>query len=194
MTGETPVRSTSSVSAAQAAEHLCMSTRNFRTLLDKGLVTKAWGRAYDLDTVRREYIEHLRGLVSGPARVAEGGPALDPVAERARKDAAMADRVELQNAVTPGELAPVRLFQSALEECFTRFRAKLRSAPSKLASVLEGATRPEIELAIKSAHDEALRELASEKFSPEAFEVPNRVEQHELPQDLLDDTAPTGKD
>lgn len=70
----------------------------------------------------RSYTSHLREMAAG--RAASGD--LDLAGERARLAKAQADRVEMQNAVTRGELAPVVL----LEEVLT-------AAASKVAGVLD---------------------------------------------------------
>lgn len=155
------------ISAAKAASLLRMDVKSFRRLTDKGVVTKANGAAYDPDKVLDEYLSYIKAVAGGHNKRTPDG--IDPDAEKARKDKEMADRIALQNAITRGEQAPVSYFKSALTDAFSRFRAKLIAAPSKLAPVLEGMDRVEIREALKKVIDEALNELMTDAFEPEVI-------------------------
>lgn len=131
-----------SMSVSQAADFLRLSPRRFRLLVDKGVITKAWGKGYHWETVLAEYLDYKHAQLAGGA--SEDGAFLDPVAERARKDKELADRVALQNAMTRGEQAPVRFFAFALAHARERFAAELAGLPEKLSVELAGLSRLEI--------------------------------------------------
>jgi hypothetical protein len=147
-----------SMSVAQAAEFLSMSPRRFRILVDQGVITKAWGTGYKWDVILREYLDHMHDLI---AKRETGEAILDPIAERARKDSEMADRVALQNAVTRGEQAPMALFQSALDDVISAIRARVEPLPELLVDQLVGRDRTTIMTILKHATDAVLTELSN---------------------------------
>jgi hypothetical protein len=50
---------------AEAARHLFVSTQAFRDMIDRGVVTRRPPDGYDLNTVRREALTHLRAQAAG---------------------------------------------------------------------------------------------------------------------------------
>lgn len=159
-TTKTTARNLDSMSVAKAAEFLIMSPRRFRLLVDQGVITKAWGSGYKCDVILREYLDHLHSYIAN-REAGTAKPGLDPIAERARKDSEMADRVALANAVTRGEQAPVKLFQSALDDATTIIRERTVSLPDQLAGQLVGRSRADIKATLKTHIDGLLRGLAA---------------------------------
>ena len=108
------------------ADHLDLDRASVARLLPKlGIDPKAT----TLDAVRVAYIRWLRDKASG--RTAKYGE-LDLVAERARHAAAQSTRVELQNAVTKRELAPVELLERALASVSRQLAAILEAVPGRV--------------------------------------------------------------
>jgi phage terminase Nu1 subunit (DNA packaging protein) len=144
---------------AEAAEHLFLSERRFYELLDQSVVTRMPASQYDLDIVREQYVEHLRGVAAGRTSGEDG---LDLTAERARLAKEQADAQEMKNARERADLLPRDDVHLSVTESFTRVRAKLLSLPSKLAPmVFSLATLAEVRDVITKAINEALAELSS---------------------------------
>lgn len=156
------VRNPRSASVDEASAHLCLTPKRFRELVAAGVIGKADGKGYDLDTVRREYIDHLRKPMLGRASKPDG---LDPVAERARKDKEMADRLALQNATTRDELAPVPVFQQAFADVFAIVRARIMAMPDRLARPLVGLTdATKAKAILQQGAEDTLTALSRERF------------------------------
>lgn len=96
-----------------------MSQQAASEFLDKAGID--W-RVVSLDEIRITYIRHLREMAAGRAAAGD----LDLATERAMLAREQRIKIEMQNAVTRGELAPVAL----LEEVLT-------AAASKVAGVLD---------------------------------------------------------
>jgi len=126
-------------SLEEAAAHVFISAATFTKLRREGKLPSPKGRAgYVLDDVRRAYIE---GLKNGNAEnVSEAGPmtaerqkyADDYSSARARQAKALADKLELENKLRRGELAPIEILQAALEQVAARTRPALESLPAQL--------------------------------------------------------------
>lgn len=149
----------SMATVAEAAEHLFLSERRFYELLDQGVVDRARPGAYDLDIVREQYLEHIRGVAAGRTSGPDG---LDLTAERARVAKEQADQLEMKNARDRGELLPRDDVHLAVTDAFTRVRAKLLALPSKVAPTAFGlGTIAELKDAFTRAINEALAELSA---------------------------------
>ena len=94
------------LSQSAIAEHLDMSQQAVSQLMDQ--LSIDWRNA-ELEDIRIAYIRRLRKQAAG--RAASGD--LDLAGERAGLARAQRDRIEMQNAVTRGELAPVVLISDA---------------------------------------------------------------------------------
>ena len=111
---------------AQAAEHLGVSVGTLKRMRGAGLLGDACvprGRA-GVD------LERLRHALADGARRAAGGeraerPLLDPEQERARKDAAAADKLELELGVRRGDLVPAADAERAVAAVFVDAAARL---------------------------------------------------------------------
>lgn len=142
---------------AECANHLFLSERRFRELLDQGVVDRQPARGYDEDLVREQYISHLREVAAG--RSSSDGP--DLTAERARLAKEQADAQEMKNAVSRGELLARADVTAAVTASFARVRARLLAMPSKLVPTILGITSPsELKEKFSDAINEALAELA----------------------------------
>lgn len=110
---------------AEIAEHLDVSTRRVRELAVE------WGidsREVALGEWRLRYIRKLREEAAGRAATGD----LDLVAERARLAKVQADRIEMQNAVTRKELAPVELIEEVLTKAGAKAAKLLDTIPGEL--------------------------------------------------------------
>jgi len=100
--------------------------------------------------------------IYAPRIAAEG---LDPMQERARRDAAMADSAEMANAARRGELAELSHVEVAWGQCIGNARAVLLQLPTRAAALVSMQEHRPIVLAeTRRAVHEALTELAS--FQP----------------------------
>lgn len=154
-----------SMSVSQAADFLRLSPRRFRLLVDKGVITKAWGKGYQWDVILAEYLDYKHAQLAAGGGAGEGS-FLDPIAERARKDKELADRVALQNAITRGEQAPARLFASALVHARFHFAEVLSVLPEQLGRELASLSRMEIKARLQERLYAALFSLAVDPSSP----------------------------
>lgn len=141
----------------EAAAHLFMDERTFRKIVDEGVVGRAQRSAYDLDTVREEYVRHIREVAAGRAKTGD----LDRAQEAARKDKELADKYALENAQSRSELIPREEVSTALASCFSRVRGKLLSLPTKTAASVVGMDDVKaIQAKLTDAVHEALAQLA----------------------------------
>ncbi len=86
---------------------------------------------------------------------------LDFNVQRARREKEAADKLELENAVTRGELVLASEVEEAWGDEFSRVKNKLLSAPPKLAPLMVGIKTPiEAQEIIKKVICEALNELS----------------------------------
>lgn len=151
---------------AAAAGHLFLSERRFHELLDAGVIERQGRGAYDLDAVRRQYIEHLRGVASGHGGGIDDGD-LDLVAERARLAKAQADAQEMKNAVSRQDLIPRQSVVAGITETIAHCRAKLLSVPAKAASAVVGVdSLAEVNEILTCHVHEALEELSRTRAIP----------------------------
>ena len=142
---------------AEAAEHLFIDERTLKKHLDEGNVTRQPRGAYELDTVRREYLTYLKNAASGRSQETN----TKRVDAGTRKDEAIAERYELEVAQKRGELIPRAEVVAGLSAAFARVRAKLLALPSRMAPVvITLASAPEIQEKLTDVVNEALDQLA----------------------------------
>jgi len=104
------------------AEHLDLSQPAVSDLVQRLGID--W-RESTLDDMRFAYIRHLREKAAG--READGS--IDLATERARLAKAQRERVEMQNALTRRELAPVILIEQVLAKAGSRVAGVLDAIP-----------------------------------------------------------------
>jgi phage terminase Nu1 subunit (DNA packaging protein) len=90
----------------------------------------------------RSYTSHLREMAAG--RAASGD--LDLAGERARLAKAQADRVEMQNAVTRGELAPVVWMEEILCKAASKIAGIFDAIPGMVRRRVPQLTADDIDL------------------------------------------------
>lgn len=142
---------------AECAAHLVMSERRFRELIDDGLFTRADKGAYDLDDVRRAYIEHLRSVASGRG----GGEAqANKADEEARRMRALAEIAELKSAEMSNSLIPADQVAASIHEAVTVMKTSLLAIPAKAAARVGAKDVRRAEQVIKDEVAEALEALS----------------------------------
>lgn len=145
--------------AAECADHLFLTERRFKQLLDEGVVIRRPPSQYVLDDIREQYIKHVRGVAAGR------GSGNDLAGERARLAKQQADAQQMKNEVSRGDLLPKGEMHIAVTDAFARVRAKLLAIPSKLAPLVFGALSiAEIRDKLTDVIHEALAELSITKI------------------------------
>lgn len=90
----------------------------------------------------KSYTSHLREMAAGRAATGD----LDLAGERARLAKAQADRVEMQNAVTRGELAPVALLEQVLAAAASKIAGIFDAIPGMVRRRVPLLTAEDIDL------------------------------------------------
>lgn len=140
------------------ADHLGISTRMVRKLLEMGVFVKEPDGKLDLDKCRMAYLNHLREQAAG--RKSDHG-SYDLISERARLAKAQADKTELEVEIMQETLLPAENVLQEWQACISACRAKLLAIPSKLAFQISGLKEPsEVERFLKRTIGETLMELS----------------------------------
>lgn len=106
---------------AEVANHLGISERTVRDLEIKlGFKTD-----YTISEIRLAYIDHLREQAAGRAATGE----IELVTERAMLAKAQRERIEMQNEVTRGTLAPAILIEQVLTQCASKIAGIFDAIP-----------------------------------------------------------------
>lgn len=124
---------------AEIADHLDLSERAVRDLLDDLGINH---KLSTLTEIRVAYIRHLREVAAG--RMAAGD--LDLAAERAALARAQRERIEMQNAVSRKELAPVVAIEQVLAQAGSKVAAVLDTIPGMIRRRVPGLSAADIEL------------------------------------------------
>ena len=152
-------------SRAEFAEHIGVKNSVVNDLVRKSIIQeRSDGTGIDIDEARLDYIAHLRSVAGNKS----GNPVADLnlSKERARKAKEEADRLEMANAQTRGELLARGDVDAAVTAAVARVRAKMLSVPTKVAAEAMIASTPaEAEAIIRAAVCESLAELASTKVA-----------------------------
>src|SRR3990167_3462200 len=124
---------------AEIAEHVDLSDRSVREFLsDAGMDHKQW----TLDGFRIAYIRHLREMAAGRAAAGD----LDLATERAMLARVQRNKIEMQNAVTRGELAPVALLEEVLTAAASKVAGALDAIPGMVRRRVPQLTAGDIDL------------------------------------------------
>jgi phage terminase Nu1 subunit (DNA packaging protein) len=150
------------LSVEAAARHLFISINRLRQLQREGVLPRATSGDWDLDTIRRRYIENLRAVKGNhlPPGAAGAAERLDLDRERARLAREQADKVALENARLRGKLVDVDEIKLALavqdgiikdrllmipQAVADRAVSAAPDGPAAVARVLETAVRHALE-------------------------------------------------
>jgi hypothetical protein len=142
---------------AEAADHIFLSERRFRELVDEGVITRRPKDRYDLHTVRREAFKHLRKRAAGT-----GGEGLAVARTSLAKEqtAAISFKTALARSKYVLIASAVRIFTAEL----LTIRENFLGLPSKEADALaEGdpIRRAHIEEHLRAAVYEILENLSN---------------------------------
>jgi phage terminase Nu1 subunit (DNA packaging protein) len=110
--------------SVQAAQHLDLSERRFRELLDAGVIKRARAGKYDLTSTRVQYVRHLRKLASG-----YGAGKVDLAQERALLAREQCEAAALRNAISRGELVRVRDVAELVAAEYSSVRERMLGLP-----------------------------------------------------------------
>jgi hypothetical protein len=111
---------------------------------------------------RQHYCATLRERAAGRIVSSE---ALDLTVERARREKEAADKLEMENAVTRGELVSAEEVEEMWGGEFSRVKNKLLAVPPKIAPLMIGVKTPEeAQETIKAVIYEALNELSQPTY------------------------------
>lgn len=138
-----------------------LDSRRVQQLKKEGHITNKGRGKYGLSQVA-EYIRYLQGLVKRRKVEAKEG-ALDPNHERARKDRAMADKLELELEFRRGELVDAAEVDSMNAEVDGIIRSNFMSLPSRLANELASLETPrEVQIFLDEEIRKTLTQLSDE--------------------------------
>lgn len=121
------------------AEHLDMDQSVVSRLMAE--IGIDW-KVASMDEIRVAYIRRLREQAAGRATNGE----LDLATERAGLAKAQRERIEMQNAVTRGELAAVSLIEEVLTKAAGKVAGILDAIPGMVRRRVPGLGAPDIEL------------------------------------------------
>lgn len=149
----------------EIAEHLCMSERNVRDVLQQiasrvGVDPSrpAWWQDVSMDLVRRGYIEHMRDVAGGRGGDAQG----DLTRARTLDALASAELRQLQIAEKAGLLVPIDEIEPQLTAMVTAARQELLSLPDKLVGEIKALYGVDVDHAlIEEKINDALSQLVT---------------------------------
>lgn len=121
------------------SEHLDLSQQAVSELM-AGLGIDS--KTASLDDIRVAYIRRLREQAAGRAAAGD----LDLAGERAALAKAQRERIEMQNAVTRGELAPVVLIEEVLTKAASKTAGILDAIPGMVRRRVPQLTADDIDL------------------------------------------------
>lgn len=114
----------------------------------------------DLAVVTTAVVNHYKGQLKAKIDKTEKDPLYQ---EKVRETKARADKLEIENQVTAGELTLVDQVQKTWSNYIMNSRSRLLAIPSKLALELSGMNDPnQIQDRIEKEVHEALKELSNE--------------------------------
>lgn len=116
---------------------------------------------YDVALVMAWYFDRQKRMLGE----SEDGVILNAEQERARKDKAMADRYERENAVQEGKLASIEEVEKFVFENNHRAKVRLLRLPRALAV----AVPREVAITVETESEEQIREALEELADPDAF-------------------------
>jgi len=142
----------------EVADHLDVSDRTVRELIEKSILPDAGRGMLDLDACRVAYLRHLREIAAGRGGAAEQESLST---ERARLAAEQREHYALRNAAARRELLPRTAVTLAVTGTFQRVRDKLMLLPDRMAGPLARLADPAVvRQRLADAIGGALAELA----------------------------------
>ncbi len=145
-----------------AASHIFLSGVRFRELQKLGVLPRK--ENYDLDEIRKLYIEYIRTIASGRGSKSS----LDLAAERAQLAAAQREGQLQKNAILRGDYVEIEKVGAAVEGQYSVIRERLFSIPGKCANGLVGKSRSEITSLLETEINQFLSELSATEVEDQA--------------------------
>jgi len=143
------------INASDLAKILDISEVSVHELVKKNIIQKEGRGQFIPHKCIVYYIRHLREQAAG-----RGGTELTD--ERARLAKAQAERVEMENEVTKGNLIKIEDAQKEISSAVIACRARILSIPTTIAPfVITCETVAEVKSVIENACYEALNELST---------------------------------
>lgn len=150
-----------SISLEELILLVSLDSRRIQQLKKEGRITNKGRGKYGLSQVA-EYIRYLQGLVQKRKIEPKKGE-LDPTHERARKERAMADKLELELEIRRGELVEAAAVDAMNAEVDGIIRSNFMSLPSRLANELAALESPrEVQLFLDEEIRKTLTQLSDE--------------------------------
>lgn len=152
------------------ADHIDLSQQAVSEFLERSGIDY---KQSTLDEIRIAYIRHLREMAAG--RAASGD--LDLATERALLAREQRLRIEMQNAVTRGELAPVALLEEVLTAAASKVAGVLDAIPGMIRRRVPLLTADDIDLiageVAKARNTVAVMSLADLEDRAEVVDPPD---------------------
>lgn len=142
-----------SMSVSEIGGFLDLSASAVIALHTRGIITRDADGKYNLRTVLKEYLGHLRNKAAG-----RGGSGAEAAV---RLKIAQAEKVELQNAEARGELIPASKVESEWSAILATVRAAMLAVPSRVQSRLGTLTAHDVE-ELATEIRAALQEVAND--------------------------------
>lgn len=131
------------------------------TLATDGVIERPKNGQYDLLKTANAYIHYLQTrAVYAKASMSE---------EKTRLAKAQAERVEIENAASRGELIRADIVMDEMAAIFVRFRTRIQAVPRKIAPIVAASTEKQAQDIIENALADALGELYT-SFAPDGAE------------------------
>ncbi len=156
------MKSKTKTTQTDAASHIFVSGVRFRELQKLGVLPRTDN--YNLDEVRKAYIEHIRNVASGRGSQAN----LDLASERAKLAEAQRQGQNMKNMERAGELIPCDRIIPLVESQYSVIRERLLSIPGKTANSLVGKSRSEITTLLETEINQSLAELSAVEVEDQA--------------------------
>jgi phage terminase Nu1 subunit (DNA packaging protein) len=142
---------------AEVARHLDLGERRLYELLDLGAIKRATSGAYDLASVRVQYLRHLRRIATGRG----AGSDFDLAEERAKLTREQTESAALKNMIARGEYVLATEAERQVAGCLEAVRRRGLAIATNLAPLLEGLDRNQCENLISVEISAALDDLFS---------------------------------
>lgn len=164
---------TGRLSPTELADRLGLSSRQITNLANQGVLEKkvASGRPYfEWPKSRDDYIAYKVSLA-----VSAQGKAADYEESKARKEAALAEKAEIEVAQLRGELIPLELHEQRVEALCVRLAGPVKGLSRYIADVQRAGSSVEASAVLDRISDGLLRALQGEADGIEA-DVPEDVD------------------
>ncbi len=135
-----PAKIPKTVSVKSLASLLDMTDRNVQSLYQAGHVVKSERGTYLLKESIKKYLQFLKKSNANT----DVEKAVDYQESKARREAANAEKIELQVMVMKGELLNTEIVEIWASSMIAAFKNNLLGIPSKVAPILEGQPKAEI--------------------------------------------------